>query len=143
MLTTRHGECFFIGGGYNRVTPASALDLPSHCNVIILVLKTILLFLTRFIVCQLIRDDLRASTEAEGGDWWRGREEGEVEAKGQQEEGHMDNLEDYVELLYEGKDKVKYTKGLPFLFCRITKSTSLFDEIPLCLMKYLVRHDPL
>lgn len=62
-------------------------------------------------VVQLIRDDLRASTGGggDGGDWWRGGEEGRGGKNGgeeEQEEAQMDSLEDYVELLYEGKDKV-------------------------------------
>ncbi|CAM9338640.1 unnamed protein product, partial [Sphacelaria rigidula] len=63
---------------------------------------------------QLIRDDLRASTEAEGGDWWRGGAgiEGDERGNGEQEDAHMDNLEDYVELLYEGKDKDDMTKKI-------------------------------
>lgn len=32
--------------------------------------------------------------------------EGDERGNGEQEDAHMDNLEDYVELLYEGKDKV-------------------------------------
>lgn len=59
---------------------------------------------------QLIRDDLRASTGGggEGSEWWRGGDEltGAGEGEEGQEEGRMDNLENYVELLYEGKDKV-------------------------------------
>lgn len=61
------------------------------------------------LMSQLIRDDLRASTGkgGEGSEWWRSGEEGrEGERDEEQEEAHMDNLEDYVELLYEGKDKV-------------------------------------
>lgn len=60
---------------------------------------------------QLIRDDLRASTGADGGDWWRGNERarGDEGGEREQEEAHIDNLEEYVELLYEGKDKVRYT----------------------------------
>lgn len=60
---------------------------------------------------QLIRDDLRASTGGggEGSEWWRGAEEGTGGGEGEesQEEARMDNLENYVELLYEGKDKVR------------------------------------
>eukprot|EP00752_Nemacystus_decipiens_P011829 g10495.t1 len=57
---------------------------------------------------QLIRDDLRASTGGggEGSEWWRGEDgEGRGDGAESQEEAHMDNLENYVELLYEGKDK--------------------------------------
>ncbi|CAM9547409.1 unnamed protein product, partial [Hapterophycus canaliculatus] len=64
---------------------------------------------------QLIRDDLRASTGkgGEGSEWWRSGEEGrEGERDEEQEEAHMDNLEDYVELLYEGKDKDDMTKKI-------------------------------
>lgn len=57
-------------------------------------------------IFQLIRDDLRASTGAEGSEWWRGGDEEARGVEGEQEEAHMDSLEDYVELLYEGKDKV-------------------------------------
>lgn len=56
---------------------------------------------------QLIRDELRASTGADGNEWWRGGgDDGIEDGTDEQEEAHMDNLEDYVELLYEGKDKV-------------------------------------
>lgn len=56
---------------------------------------------------QLIRDDLRASTGADGNEWWRGGgDDGTEDGTDEQEEAHMENLEDYVELLYEGKDKV-------------------------------------
>lgn len=66
---------------------------------------------TYFVSPQLIRDDLRASTGGggEGNEWWRGgAEEGRGGAAGEeeQEEAQMNSLEDYVELLYEGKDKV-------------------------------------
>ncbi|CAM9329038.1 unnamed protein product [Ectocarpus sp. 4 AP-2014] len=66
---------------------------------------------------QLIRDDLRASTGGggDGGDWWRGDEEGrggKNRGEEEQEEAQMDSLEDYVELLYEGKDKDDMTKKI-------------------------------
>lgn len=67
-----------------------------------------------FLSVQLIRDDLRASTGGggEGSEWWRGGgEEGRGRTAGEeeQEEAQMNSLEDYVELLYEGKDKVRCT----------------------------------
>lgn len=64
---------------------------------------------------QLIRDDLRASTGGggEGSEWWRSGEEGGGAGEGDesQEEARMENLENYVELLYEGKDKVHIKQG--------------------------------
>lgn len=62
---------------------------------------------------QLIREDLRASTGGGGerSEWWRGGgEEGRGGATGEeeQEEAQMSSLENYVELLYEGKDKVRF-----------------------------------
>ena len=70
---------------------------------------------------QLIRDDLRASTGAEGSEWWRGGgDEGEGRGEDKQEEAHMDSLEDYVELLYEGKDKVRGTNFLEGKFLCVT-----------------------
>lgn len=79
-------------------------------------------------VVQLIRDDLRASTGGggDGGDWWRGGEEGRGGKKGgeeEQEEAQMDSLEDYVELLYEGKDKVR--KGRCRKLCLCFNSAAL------------------
>eukprot|EP00903_Cladosiphon_okamuranus_P009154 g8747.t1 len=65
---------------------------------------------------QLIRDDLRASSGGgpEGSEWWRSGEEGAGAGEGDesQEEARMDNLENYVELLYEGKDKDDMTKKI-------------------------------
>ncbi|CAM9486517.1 unnamed protein product [Ascophyllum nodosum] len=62
---------------------------------------------------QLIRNDLRASTSVDGSEWWRGGgEDGSKKDGREQDEADLDKLENYIELLYEGKDKDDMTKKI-------------------------------
>ncbi|KAG5175345.1 kinesin-associated protein [Tribonema minus] len=60
----------------------------------------------------MIRDEIRAKTKAEG-DWWRVDEDTSRQQE-QEEKPDMSRLEEYIELLYEGKDKddmIQKTRG--------------------------------
>ncbi|CAM9858346.1 unnamed protein product [Phaeothamnion confervicola] len=92
----------------------------------------------------MIRDELRASTAAEGGAWWLnggagGGADADVDAGNAADEGEaeMSRLEDYVELLYEGRDKddmtqkVRGTGRIVQLFCDIKNLEHLIQDTTL------------
>jgi hypothetical protein len=56
---------------------------------------------------QLIREELRVTTQEAAGGWWKQRDSiSEVEdGSDMSQEPEMSQLEDYIELLYEGSDK--------------------------------------